>query len=258
MSGNLTFVDEDASSGSREEPNNLDGHNKHNTPHSGRRKRSRKATGDAIVDAMLEIAAASKMRAAAIMRNEERFTISKCIRVLDEMQGVDQSIYFYALDLFENASARETFMALKGQTFISQVALIDREASYGTQQDASGIGAIDCMHCTYLTMVQQDESRVQNRKDVLSENGFVPCTGIYIYIYRQCLSSVGVISSSVMIYGSEQAESDKSCSLFQLPRQLCIVVHLENLTTTVLGRPNMEVDLTFDAWNTKLQSNDLN
>lgn len=117
MSGDRTFVDGDASSGSGEEANMLDGHNKHQaaTPHSGRHKRSRKATGDAIVDAMLEIAAASKMRAAAIMRSEERFTISKCIRILDEMQGVDQNLYFYALDLFESPSARETFISLKSE-----------------------------------------------------------------------------------------------------------------------------------------------
>lgn len=117
MSGNPTFVDEDGSSGSGEEANMLDGHNKLQsvTSHSGRRKRSRKATSDAIVDAMLEIAAASKMRAAAIMRNEERFTISKCIRVLDEMQGVDQTLYFFALDLFENPSARETLISLKSE-----------------------------------------------------------------------------------------------------------------------------------------------
>jgi hypothetical protein len=82
---------------------------------SGRGKRSRKATGDAIVDAMLEIAAASKMRAAAIMKNEDRFSISKCIKVLDEMQGVDQRIYFLALDLFENPSAREIFISLKSE-----------------------------------------------------------------------------------------------------------------------------------------------
>ncbi|KAG6394608.1 hypothetical protein SASPL_145197 [Salvia splendens] len=115
MSGDRTFVDGDASSGSGEEANMLDSQNKHHTtiPHSGQHKRSRKATGDAIVDAMLEIAAASKMRAAAIMRNEERFTISKCIKILDEMQGVDQTVYFFALDLFENPSARETFVSLK-------------------------------------------------------------------------------------------------------------------------------------------------
>lgn len=117
MSADPALVDEDASSGSGEDLNMLDGHSKHQTvaPNSGRRKRSRKATGDAIVDAMLEIAAASKMRATAIMRNEERFAISKCIKVLDEMQGVDQSIYFFALDLFENPNARETFLSLKSE-----------------------------------------------------------------------------------------------------------------------------------------------
>lgn len=56
MSGNRTFVDEDGSSASGEDANLLDGHNKHQSaiPNSGRHKRSRKATGDAIVDAMLE------------------------------------------------------------------------------------------------------------------------------------------------------------------------------------------------------------
>ncbi|XP_044469164.1 uncharacterized protein LOC123198546 [Mangifera indica] len=87
----MNYLDEDATSGSGDDMNMLDGHNKRQsmTPSSsGRRKRSRKATGDAIVDAMLEIAAASKMRAAAIMKNEDRFSISKCIQVLDDMQDV--------------------------------------------------------------------------------------------------------------------------------------------------------------------------
>lgn len=115
MSGNVAFINEDASSGSGEDTNMLDGNSKHQpaTPNSGHRKRSRKVTGDAIVDAMLELAAASKMRTAAIMRNEQRFTISKCIKVLDETQGVDQTLYFYALELFENPLARETFLSLK-------------------------------------------------------------------------------------------------------------------------------------------------
>ncbi|CAH9116820.1 unnamed protein product [Cuscuta epithymum] len=112
-----TYVDEDGSSGSADDMTMLDGQGKHRSGvlNSGRRKRSRKATGDAIVDAMLEIAAASKARAAATMRNEERFSISKCIKLLDEMQGVDQSIYFYALDLFENPDAREIFVSLKNE-----------------------------------------------------------------------------------------------------------------------------------------------
>lgn len=113
----IPFMDDDASSGSGDDVNMLDGNKRQSgmPSGSGRRKRSRKATGDAIVDAMLEIAAASKMRAAAIMKNEERFSISKCIKVLDEMQGVDQRIYFFALDLFENPNARETFISLKSE-----------------------------------------------------------------------------------------------------------------------------------------------
>jgi hypothetical protein len=31
------------------------------------------------------------------------------------MQGLDQRIYFFALDLFENPNARETFISLKNE-----------------------------------------------------------------------------------------------------------------------------------------------
>ncbi|GMG99863.1 hypothetical protein Nepgr_001703 [Nepenthes gracilis] len=114
----LNIVDEYASSGSGDDINMIDGLNKRQSTmpsSSDRQKRSRKATGDVIVDAMLEIAAASKMRAAAILNNEDRFSISKCIKVLDEMQGIDQRLYFLALDLFENPDARETFISLKNE-----------------------------------------------------------------------------------------------------------------------------------------------
>ncbi|XP_059315066.1 uncharacterized protein LOC132065613 isoform X3 [Lycium ferocissimum] len=95
MSAEPALRDEDASSGSGEDLNMLDGQSKHQTvtPNLGHRK----ATGDATVDSMLEIATTSKMSEATIMRNEERFAISKCIKVLDEMQGVDQSIYFFCI-----------------------------------------------------------------------------------------------------------------------------------------------------------------
>lgn len=113
----MAYVDEDGSSGSGEDLNMLDGHKRHPVvvpSGSGGRKRSRKATGDAIVDAMLEIASASKMRASAILKNEDRFSITKCIKVLDDLQGVDERVYFLALDLFENNSnAREIFISLK-------------------------------------------------------------------------------------------------------------------------------------------------
>jgi hypothetical protein len=116
----MAYVDEDGSSDTGEDLNMLDGHKRHpvNVVPSGSsgRKRSRKATGDAIVNAMLEIASTSKMRASAILKNEDRFSISKCIKVLDELQGVDERVYFHALDLFENnSSAREIFVSLKGE-----------------------------------------------------------------------------------------------------------------------------------------------
>jgi hypothetical protein len=116
----MAYVDEDGSSGTGEDLNMLDRHKCHPVnvvpSASGGRKRSRKATGDAIVDAMLEIASASKMRASAILKNEDRFSISKCIKVLDGLQGVDEQVYFHALDLFENkSSAREIFVSLKGE-----------------------------------------------------------------------------------------------------------------------------------------------
>ncbi|KAJ6854443.1 hypothetical protein NC651_039378 [Populus alba x Populus x berolinensis] len=98
----MAYVDEDGSSGSGDDVTMLDGHNKRQSVTPGgsdRRKRSRKATGDAIVDAMLEIAAASKMRAAAIMKNEDQFSISKCIKVLDEMQDTLASMEDFDLEL---------------------------------------------------------------------------------------------------------------------------------------------------------------
>ncbi|KAF2283133.1 hypothetical protein GH714_043463 [Hevea brasiliensis] len=96
----MTYMDEDASSGSGDDENMLDGHNKLQLAmptRSSCRKRSRKATGDA----MLEIAAASKMRAAVIMKNEDRFSISKCIKVLDEMQDTSTSMDDFDLELDE-------------------------------------------------------------------------------------------------------------------------------------------------------------
>ncbi|GAU28467.1 hypothetical protein TSUD_294700 [Trifolium subterraneum] len=98
----MAYVDEDGSSGTGDDVNMLGHKRQAGVPASSGRKRGRKATGNAIVDAMMQIAAASKMRASAIMKNQDKFSISKCINGLDEMQGVDERIYFFALDLFEN------------------------------------------------------------------------------------------------------------------------------------------------------------
>ncbi|XP_057971689.1 uncharacterized protein LOC131160255 isoform X2 [Malania oleifera] len=120
-SAQMNFMDDDASSGSGEDANMVDGHNKRQstTPlTAGRNKRSRKATGDAIVDAMLEIAAASKMRATAIMKNS-----SACMDdfdlALDEMELVAAAAGYY----YYNSVTRQPCRSLspKGSGFMTEV-----------------------------------------------------------------------------------------------------------------------------------------
>lgn len=80
---------------------------------TGIRKRGRKGIDDVIAGAILEMAAASKLRTAAIQQCNARYSITKCINELDDMLGVDQQLYFAALDLFSKPISRETFLSLK-------------------------------------------------------------------------------------------------------------------------------------------------
>ncbi|ESQ40793.1 hypothetical protein EUTSA_v10015294mg, partial [Eutrema salsugineum] len=97
--------DDEPSSASGDEVNVIDGHNKRMPPTPSAsgpaRKRGRKACGDAIVEAMLEIAAASKMRAAALTKNGDRFSISKCIKALDDLQDSSTSSIDFDIELDE-------------------------------------------------------------------------------------------------------------------------------------------------------------
>lgn len=68
----------------------------------------------AMAGGMLEMVAALKLHMAATPQSDERFTISKCIKVLDEIEGIDDWLYYTALDLFEDPNLRETFISLKG------------------------------------------------------------------------------------------------------------------------------------------------
>ncbi|KAL3838914.1 hypothetical protein ACJIZ3_023505 [Penstemon smallii] len=77
------------------------------------RKRGRRGIEDAIAKGILEIAAARKLRAEAIKKHNERFSVTDCVSALDELQGVSDQVYFAALDLFSNRSSRETFLSLK-------------------------------------------------------------------------------------------------------------------------------------------------
>lgn len=77
------------------------------------RKRGRKGIEDAFARGILEMAAATKTRAEAIKKLNSKFSITDCVGALDELPGVDDQVYFAALDLFNNRNARETFLTLK-------------------------------------------------------------------------------------------------------------------------------------------------
>lgn len=77
------------------------------------RKKGRKGVDDSIADAILEMASASKTRAAAIEHHRAKYNMADCMKDLDLMEGVDQQLYFAALDLFNKPSAREIFLSLK-------------------------------------------------------------------------------------------------------------------------------------------------
>ncbi|MBA0861423.1 hypothetical protein Goshw_027676 [Gossypium schwendimanii] len=78
------------------------------------RKRGRRGIDDAIAAAILEMAAASKLRTAAVQRRNARYSIPSCIKELDEIEGLEELVYFAALELFNNPNAREIFLSLKG------------------------------------------------------------------------------------------------------------------------------------------------
>ncbi|KAL5574392.1 hypothetical protein UlMin_023989 [Ulmus minor] len=68
---------------------------------------------DAMAQAMLEMISASKLRTVAKAPNNDRFSITNCVKALDEIEGVDEQVYFTAVDLFEDPNLRETFISLK-------------------------------------------------------------------------------------------------------------------------------------------------
>ncbi|XP_050227119.1 L10-interacting MYB domain-containing protein-like isoform X2 [Mercurialis annua] len=77
------------------------------------RKRGRRGVDDAIGAAISHMAAVSRLRTAAIQRIIGKYSVADCIKELDAMQGVEEGIYFAALDLFNNRNAREIFLSLK-------------------------------------------------------------------------------------------------------------------------------------------------
>jgi hypothetical protein len=69
---------------------------------------------DTMAETMFQMVATLKSRAVAITSSDDKFSITNCIRALDEIQDIDDRLYFAALDLFEDANLREIFISLKG------------------------------------------------------------------------------------------------------------------------------------------------
>ncbi|KAK9164523.1 hypothetical protein Syun_005425 [Stephania yunnanensis] len=115
--GQSTFAQEDSSSSTEDDDDEANEQTKFQIPTqpgSDHHKRKRALlVNDAMAKAILDMAAASKQRAAMASQGSDRFSITNCIKALDEMQEVDDHIYYVALDLFESANARETFLSLK-------------------------------------------------------------------------------------------------------------------------------------------------
>ncbi|KAG2712914.1 hypothetical protein I3760_04G147900 [Carya illinoinensis] len=70
---------------------------------------------DTMAEALSEMVTALKSRAVANTSSDDRFSITNCIRALDEIQDIEERLYFAALDLFEDPSLRETFISLNGK-----------------------------------------------------------------------------------------------------------------------------------------------
>ncbi|XP_047321637.1 L10-interacting MYB domain-containing protein-like isoform X2 [Impatiens glandulifera] len=70
-------------------------------------------TYGSMAKAMMDMVAASKSIPVAMAKKQEsKFSITNCVKLLDEMEGVEPPLYFAALDLFEDPVLRETFLSL--------------------------------------------------------------------------------------------------------------------------------------------------
>ncbi|KAJ0253618.1 Myb/SANT-like domain-containing protein [Hirschfeldia incana] len=82
-------------------------------PQCSPKRRPSRGVEAAIANAIGEMAAASRVRTSSLTEVRSRFSLAECIRELDGIKGVAENVYFAALEIFNNASARETFLSLK-------------------------------------------------------------------------------------------------------------------------------------------------
>ncbi|KAJ8427076.1 hypothetical protein Cgig2_008945 [Carnegiea gigantea] len=111
----LASVDPIAASAEKEVKNNLENNKRKRFLEVNQSEQSQRAQEilDSMAEALLDMIAASKVKSVAIVSNEEKFSITNCIRALDEIEGIGESLYFAALDLFDDPCLREAFISLK-------------------------------------------------------------------------------------------------------------------------------------------------
>ncbi|KAG6406472.1 hypothetical protein SASPL_134074 [Salvia splendens] len=68
---------------------------------------------DTMAEAFLDMMQSSRIRTATKPQIDERFSITNCIKALDKIEGIDDNLYYAALDLFENPNFREVFLSLQ-------------------------------------------------------------------------------------------------------------------------------------------------
>ncbi|XP_047319756.1 L10-interacting MYB domain-containing protein-like [Impatiens glandulifera] len=90
------------------------------------KKRVRRGVNQAISEAISEMAAASRHKTTAIEQINNRFSITDCVKALDEVKGIEERLYYAALDLFHKPIARETFLFLRAD---KRLAWLSRKCS---------------------------------------------------------------------------------------------------------------------------------
>ncbi|XVF35970.1 hypothetical protein REPUB_Repub19eG0018000 [Reevesia pubescens] len=70
---------------------------------------------EAMAGALFDMLAAWNLKKTiTTIKSDDRFSITNCIKALDEIEDIEERLYFAVLDLFEDPNLRETFISLKG------------------------------------------------------------------------------------------------------------------------------------------------
>ena len=116
-------VADEASSQPGDDMNISDGRNKRRFTTSNQFSQWRTHTEGShnVEGAVLETACRRKKRASILSESQriDQFSISSCIKVLNQMEGVEEDLYLAALDLFQDPDRRETFISIRSDIRIA-------------------------------------------------------------------------------------------------------------------------------------------